>query len=111
MLAAVAKSGGDWEKFINDLLVYVHADPAKTARNKDFQAYMEGLLSKDAAWRTSWLRMFETRHMILLPLARREYTLRREQLKREWEDERAENKAIEDDGLDTTGQLDLGGTK
>lgn len=81
ILVSVAKCNKSWDKFVNDMLVYIKADPVRTASNQHFLEFMESMIEKEHYYHIAWLRCFETRHMILIPFARQAWTLQKEVLK------------------------------
>jgi len=70
IIVSVAKSNKAWDKFINDMLIYIKADMVRVSSNVDFNEFMMLLAEKPISYHVAWLRYFETRHMILIPFAR-----------------------------------------
>jgi len=70
VIVSIAKSNKEWDKFINDLLVYIKADMVRVASSVALHDLMAHLSEKPPSYHKAWLRYFETRQMILIPFAR-----------------------------------------
>jgi hypothetical protein len=65
-----AKCGGDWELLLEGMLEYVKADPGKVAANPKLDNWIEFMLHRPQEWRNQFIRVCETKRMMLIVKAR-----------------------------------------
>lgn len=70
IVISAAKCGGDWEKFVNEILVYIKADPGKVAANKNLSNWIDSMVCKPNEWHEQFVRECETKHMFITVKAR-----------------------------------------
>lgn len=70
IVAAIAKSDHELDRFINHALDYIKADPGRVASSAPLTAWLETNLDRPAEWRRGLLRYIEGRRFIVLVKAR-----------------------------------------
>jgi hypothetical protein len=69
------KCGGDWELLLEGLLEYVRADPGKVAANQKLEAWTDTISLRPQEWKDQFIRVCETKRMILIVKARQLWNL------------------------------------
>lgn len=70
---SIAKSGGDFEAFINNAIEFIKADPGKVASNDNLEMFLASSLTRPEEWRQQFLRIIETRYFLLIVKARAQW--------------------------------------
>lgn len=70
IVVCCAKCGGDWEVFVNQILLYIKADPGKVAANKELEYFYDMMQHRPREWKDAFLQYLETRHMLVIIKAR-----------------------------------------
>lgn len=68
--AAIAKSGGDFEAFVNNALEYIKAEPGKVAANEHIEMFIGMALSRPKEWKEQFMRTIEKKNFLILVKAR-----------------------------------------
>jgi hypothetical protein len=72
------KSGGDWELLLAGLLDYIKADPGKVAANQKLATWWETMSLRPQEWKDQFIRVCETKRMILVIKARQIWNLNKQ---------------------------------
>jgi hypothetical protein len=67
---ALAKSGGDFEAFVNHTLEYIKSEPGKVAANENLEMFISTALTRPKEWRNQFMRVIEMKHFLVLVKAR-----------------------------------------
>jgi hypothetical protein len=77
LIVSSAKSGGDWELFVNEMLKFIKADPGKVAANRALSSWIEFMLVRPKEWQEQFLRVCESKHMFICVKARTVWNLKK----------------------------------
>ena len=72
--SAIAKSGGDFEVFINNTLEYIRAEHGKVAANEHIEMFINMALTRPKEWKEQFMRTIEKKIFMILVKARRDGT-------------------------------------
>lgn len=68
--SAIAKSGGDFEVFINNTLEYIRAEHGKVAANEHIEMFINMALTRPKEWKEQFMRTIEKKIFMILVKAR-----------------------------------------
>jgi len=70
MMTSIAKSGGDFETFVNCCIEYIKAEPGKVAANENLESWLGMALSRPKEWKNQFMRTIEKKNFLVLLKAR-----------------------------------------
>lgn len=80
--SATAKCGGQWDRFLNDILEYIKADPGRVASSAAIGRFIETMECRPKEWHEQFLRYLETRGNIVVVKARLLWNLNKKRVDR-----------------------------
>jgi len=82
LVVSSAKCNGDIELFINQMLIYIKADPGNVAANKNMSDFIDFILSKEKMWWKQFIRICESKYMFICVKARMIWNVKKEENKK-----------------------------
>ncbi len=83
LIVSSAKANGDIELFINQILLYIKAEPSNVASNKHLSDFIEFILSQSRNWQEQFIRTCESKYMFICVKARLIWNTKKEENKKE----------------------------
>ena len=75
LMISIAKSGGDFEAFINGCLSYIKADHGKVAANENFASWVSVAFTRPNEWRVQFMRFIERKNFLVVLKARAQWNI------------------------------------